>query len=111
MLLNELLPAPQSNFRVEVVYQTNYNGCTVLLHFPGDDLPWDEYEVEKRAPQYHKAVVDLQTAVINHAYKDCDEEYEYNGDTEELAQFIRSAAARVFGPHVQVDVEFDTHST
>ena len=104
--------------KVEIDYQSNYNGCTVLLHVVLDDGcedVLDSFDVKELCPQYLSAVETVQNAVIEEAYKDVIKsgrhEGEFNGSTNKLKTFALTVAATHFSDISNITFTVDDSST
>ncbi len=92
--------------KVEVTYQSGYNGCTVTVDGA------DEFTTDVALKVKIEAV---QDAIINEAYKDVIKrgrhEGEFNGDIDELEEFATKAVKDQFGADVEVTFEEDSTSS
>jgi hypothetical protein len=101
--------------KIKIEYQANYNGCSVLCYFNGEEDGFDDFDVQRKDPDLHVKVEALQDAVIDKAYEDVIKEGrhqgEFNGDTDDLKEFAVNRAKEVFGEGVEIVFEVDDSST
>lgn len=88
--------------KVEVTYQSNYNGCSVYGYTA------DGTEVDTDEDARLQTVSDK---IVDEAYKECNPHGEFYGDTDELEEFAKKAVHEAFGEHVEVTFEEDNMST
>ena len=104
--------------KIEINYQSNYNGCTVFVHTADDpENGLDAFDVEYTVKDADtlKKVETLQGAVVEEAYKAVIKsgrlEGTFNGDIDELCEFAFNKARELFGDDVEIDFEEDDSST
>lgn len=76
--------------KIEVTYQTNYNGCSVH----SVDL------TEEQAEQ-------IQDVIVDHAFSECDEDGYFEGSTVVLTQYIIDTVRTMTDADAEVVVVFD----
>lgn len=93
--------------KIKVTYQSNYNGCSVVLL----DATDEEIDVDNEAQEHQATVEKCADTIINKAYEECDPHGRFYGDTDELEEFAKKTIHDAFGEHVVVEFEEDNMST
>lgn len=84
---------------IQVRYCTNYNGCDITI----DNAAPSTEELSVKAES-------VEAIVTDYAFDACDEDGYFQGDEDELKQFIVGTVHQVFGK-VHVEVEIDSISS
>lgn len=81
--------------KIECTYAANYNGFAMQVD--GEELEDQRFET-------------IEDQVLTFAVKFCDEDGEFDGDTEELKRICKEAVSQHFSDFEFI-FEVDTHST
>lgn len=94
---------------IEVCYQSNYNGCSLVPNpqTDGQTVDFDQFEGGVHSSNVEKV---CDTITI-HAYDECGEHLGFYGDIDSLKEFCINAVKATFGAEIVVTFVVDSMST
>ena len=94
--------------RVQISYQSNYNGCILHVLETADGEDKDEYEDSDEFDDLQDTVTN---AIVEHACAECNDDGEFCGLIDDLAVEVVRIVELILGTEVEVIFEEDNTST